>query len=239
MASSGTWAWAPSVAEIIDESFERARIDPSTVTVYQQFSARRSLNAILTDWSNKGIHQWVIEQRTLALVAGTASYTLPAEIIDVLDAVLRRSGKDTPMLPMGREEYLGLPDKTLRGRPDRYFTDRQAGAVVLKPWFVPENSTDTIIYNSFRRFQDIKADMSQTPDIVNRYIEALFAELAAKVAEKWGGERITTDKEGNVRRSYDGSLEKALREKAERAFMVARSEDRERVATRLRVRFGR
>lgn len=144
MATSGTWAWAPTVAEIIDEAFERARIDPATITVYQQFSARRSLNALLTDWSNRGLNLWTVEQRTLTLVAGTASYPLPAEVIDVLDAVLRRSGKDTPMLPMGREEYLGLPDKTLRGRPDRYFTDRQAGAVVLKPWFVPENSTDVI-----------------------------------------------------------------------------------------------
>jgi hypothetical protein len=237
MSTSGTYTWSPTVAEIIDEAFERARIDPATITVAQQLSARRSLNAILTDWANRDIHQWVIEQRTLALVAGTPSYTLPAEIIDVLDAVLRRSGKDTPMMPMGREEYLAIPDKTLRGRPDRYFTDRQAAAVVMKLWLVPENSTDTIIYNDFRRFQDIKADMTQNPDVVGRYIEALFAELAAKIAEKWGGERTTTDKEGNVRSSYDPSLEKALREKADWAFMVARSEDRERVPTRIRVRY--
>jgi hypothetical protein len=238
MASSGTFSWSPTTAELIDEAFERARIDPATITVYQQFSARRSLNAILTDWSNKGINLWTVEQRTLTLVAGTASYTLPAEVIDVLEAVLRRSGKDTPMMPMGREEYLGLPDKTLRGRPDRYFTDRQAAAVVLKPWFVPENSTDTIIYSDFRSLQDVKADMAQNVDTPKRWLDALFDELAVRVHRKWGSDRTTTDKEGNVRRSYDGSLEKVLREVAAASFNVARMEDRERVPTRLRVKFS-
>jgi hypothetical protein len=237
MATSGTWAFNPSVEEIITEAFERARIDPATVTVAQQVSARRSLNSILTSWANLGIHQWTVEQRTLALVAGTASYNLPAEVIDVLDAVLRRSGVDTPMAPMGREDYNAIPTKTTRGRPSHYFIDRQAAQPVMKLWLVPENSTDTVIYNDFRRFQDIKADMTQTADIANRYIEALFAELAARVAEKWGGEKTTTDKDGTVRRGYDGSLEKALREKADRAFIVARAEDRERAPTRIRIKF--
>jgi hypothetical protein len=225
MSTSGTYSFSPTVAEIVDESCERARIDPATITVYQQLSARRSLNAILTSWANLGIHQWTVEQRTLTLGAGTPSYTLPAEIIDVLDAVLRRAGKDTPMTPMGREEYLGLPDKTLRGMPNRYFTDRQAAAVVLKPWFVPESSTDTIIYNDFRSFQDVKSDMTNTVDIVKRYTDALFDELAVRVHRKWGGE--------------DHKFRAELREVAADSFKTARMEDRERVPTRLRVRFGR
>jgi hypothetical protein len=222
MSTSGTYSWSPSCAELIDEAFERARIDPATITVYQQLSARRSLNAILTHWANLGIHQWTIEQRTLALSAGTASYTLPAEVIDVLDAVLRRSGKDTPVLPMGREEYLGIPDKTLRGRPSRYFIDRQAAAVVMKLWLVPENSTDTLIYNDFRRFQDIKADMTQTPDVAGRWVDALMAALAHRVCRKWGDLKLLED----------------LRKEANDTFDTARMEDRERAPTRIRVKFG-
>jgi hypothetical protein len=222
MASSGTYSWAPTVEQIINEAFERARIDPATVTVYQQFSARVSLNSLLTAWSNLGVHMWTVEQRTLTLVAGTASYNLPAEVIDVLNAVVRRSGVDTMMTPMGREDYLAIPNKTTRGRPTQYFVDRQAAQPVMKLWLVPENSTDTIIYNDFRRFQDIKADMTQTPDVVNRYIDALFDDLALRVHRKFG---------------EDPKIREELREVAAASFKAARMEDRERAPTRLRVRF--
>jgi hypothetical protein len=224
MASSGTYTWSPTVAEIIDEAFERARIDPATITVYQQLSARRSLNALLTAWSNLGIHMWTVEQRTLTLVAGTASYNLPAEVIDVLDAVLRRSGVDTPMMPMGRQDYAAIPNKTTRGRPTQYFIDRQAAQPVMKLWLVPENSTDTIIYNDFRSFQDVKSDMTNTVDTPKRWLDALFDELAVRVHRKWGGE--------------DHKFREELREVAAASLNAARMEDRERAPTRLRVRFS-
>lgn len=237
MTTSGTYTWGPSVAEIIDEAAERAGLDPDALTVRQQLSARRSLNAIMTHWANIGVHQWTIDQRTLTTTQSTANYTLDSEVLDILDAVLRRDGVDTPMYPIGREDYLNLADKTIEGRPDRFFVDRKRDIPEVFLWQTPENSTDVMVYNTIRRFQDIKSDMTQTPDIPARWYEALFAELAARLAQKFTNEQTITTQSGNSVERYDPSRWLALKRDAQEAFILARAEDRERSPTVFRVEY--
>ena len=54
MATSGTVAYRPNIEEVIAESFERCGIDPQTQTGQKATSARRSLNLLFTEWSNRG-----------------------------------------------------------------------------------------------------------------------------------------------------------------------------------------
>ena len=124
--SSGTYTWFPPVGEIIDEAAERAHLDPRTLDIAKQYSARRSLNALLLDFANRDIRLQLVEQTTIPLVAGQQVYTLSSQTFDVLEASLRRAGIDVPMHAMSRADYLAIPDKTLRGRPERYYVERVA-----------------------------------------------------------------------------------------------------------------
>ncbi len=237
MASSGTFTWAPTVAELIDESAERARIDPGTLTAAQQFSARRSLNTVLQRWSTERPKLRFIENLTLDLVAGTRNYNLPAKVLDVLYAVHVRAGTNIPMAPMDREDYLAIPDRAMQGRSDRYWVERKSPCV-LWLWQVPENSTDDIYYSALRRAEDIKADMTQTPDLAYLWHEALMDEMAARLYAKWGSSDVR-DREGKPYKAFDLNWLKELKNTAALSYRAAMQEDRERVDTHFSVHYGR
>ena len=220
MASSGTYSFSPDVGETIEESFERCGIDPATLTGRHMRSARRSFNYLFTEWANDGIHLWAVEQVTLALVASTATYNCGTGTVAILEMVVRRSGVDTPVNPMGRDEYLAIPNKTAEGLPNRFYLNRDVATPTLTFWNVPENATDTIIYYRMRQLQDITAS-TETPDAPARWQEAIAAGLSAKLAEKYAPDR-----------------EQALRSKAAAQLKLAKQEDRQRMPTATRVQYS-
>ena len=97
MATSGTRTFSLDAATAIEEAFEVAGLELRTG--YDALAARRSLNLIFADWSNRGIQLWEVTQVITSLVEGTNSYALNAYDIDILDAVIRRdeSGTDTDL----------------------------------------------------------------------------------------------------------------------------------------------
>jgi hypothetical protein len=75
MATSGTTTFNLDFDDIIEEAYERCGLESRTG--YDMRTARRSLNIMFLEWANRGLNLWTIEQRSLALVAGTAQYNLP------------------------------------------------------------------------------------------------------------------------------------------------------------------
>ena len=85
MATSDSKAYRPDVEEIITEAYERCGIDPQTRTGDQASSARRSLNLLFSEWSNRGINYWTVTNLTLTLVKDQSTpYTLPVGTIDLI-----------------------------------------------------------------------------------------------------------------------------------------------------------
>lgn len=211
MATSGTFAWDPEIAEFTDEAWERCGIDPQTLVSKHLVSTRRSLNFLFADWATKGDHQFVIDEQTQLLTAGDVDYAPATGTVSIVQAFLRRSGLDTPVHRIDREQYAAIPDKTQRGMPDQVFHDRKAGLYYL--WMAPENSTDTLHYWRVRRMQDVTA-AQETADLNFLWFEALASGLAAKLALKWAPARLSI-------------LEPA----ADAAYLRAKTGERERADT--------
>ena len=74
--TSGTTTFGKdfTIDEIVEESFERLGIH--NVTGYQLKSSRRSLNIVLQEWGNRGIHYWEIRDTNIDLVEGQDTYKL-------------------------------------------------------------------------------------------------------------------------------------------------------------------
>ena len=72
--TSGTTAFDKnfSIDEIIEEAFERLGIE--NVTGYQLKTSRRSLNIMLQEWGNRGIHYWEIDETNIDLIEGQSDY---------------------------------------------------------------------------------------------------------------------------------------------------------------------
>ena len=92
MTTSGTRTFNLDVAEVIEEAYERCGLEVRTG--YDAKTARRSLNLMFADWANRGLNLWTVGQGTTNLVQGTSTYTLGADVVDILEMVLRRSGTD-------------------------------------------------------------------------------------------------------------------------------------------------
>ena len=74
MATSGTRAFSLDVATAIEEAYELAGLEARTS--YDAVTARRSLNIMFADWSNRGIQMWQITKVELTLTEGTSEYTI-------------------------------------------------------------------------------------------------------------------------------------------------------------------
>ena len=174
------------VAEYVEEAFERCGLEVRTG--YDLKSARRSLNLLLADWANRGLNQWTIKQKTLAVVKGTGAYNLGQDIIDVLSVVVQRDGTDYSLQRLSRDEYLTIPTKATQSRPNQFFLDRQI-TPSLKLWPTPENNTDVIIYDALTRMDD--ADIyTNTMDLPFRFYPCLAAGLAYYLALKRAPTRV-------------------------------------------------
>ena len=84
MATSGTTAFDLDIDDIIEEAYERCGVRTNSGKDLK--SARRSLNIMLSEWGNRGVHLWKVELKEQLLTAGTATYTAPTNANDVLEA---------------------------------------------------------------------------------------------------------------------------------------------------------
>lgn len=215
MAVSGSKDFELDVADYVQEAFERCGLEVRTG--YDLKTAKRSLNLMLAEWSNRGLNQWTIKQTNQALTAGTAEYALGADTIDILSAVVRRDGVDYNLERLSRDEYLNIPTKTQTSRPSQFFIDRQINPV-LKLWPAPENSTDVIVFDRLVRMDD--ADTStNTLDMPFRFYPCLAAGLAYYIAIKRAPDRIQL-----LKAIYEEELDRAMSEDRDRAsFNIAPS----------------
>ena len=75
MSVTGVSDFNLDLAEIVEEAFERCGSELRTG--YDLRTARRSLNLLFADWSNRGVNMWTFEQGQIPLVQGVSTYALP------------------------------------------------------------------------------------------------------------------------------------------------------------------
>ena len=208
MTVSGSTDFELDVAEYIEEAFERCGLEARTC--YDLRTAKRSLNLMFADWANRGLNQWTIKQRTITAVESDGDYTLDGDVIDILSAVVRRSGTDYTIDRISRDEYLAIPTKTTTGRITQFFVDRQI-TPVLKVWPVPDNSTDVIVYDCLTRIDDADTQ-TNTMDVPFRFYPCLSAGLAYYIALKRAPERVQM-----LKAVYEEEMRRAIDEDRDRA----------------------
>ncbi len=186
MTISANFAFfAPDIAQVLDEAFERAGVAPEAIGQSHIDSAIRSITLMLnSEWNTLGIRQWMIQDAMYQTTAGLNEFTLPVGGIDVMDAVIRRASRDTPINRMSPSEYLEIPDKTQTGRPDRYYCQRQYNGVTVFLWRTPENSTDIIVYKYFQQMA-APGSLANSLEMPPHVLEAFHSGLAAKLALKF------------------------------------------------------
>jgi len=186
MSTSGTRNFDLSITEIIEEAYERCGLEVRTG--YDAETARRSLNLMFADWSNRGVNLWTVRSATQALTQGTSAYTLNKHTVDILQIVLNRDGTDYEMDQISRANYATIPNKTTQGRPSQYYFDRKISPII-NVWATPENSTDTLTYYYIQQMED--ADyLYNNVEAPLRFYPCMVAGLAYYMAMKRAPDRL-------------------------------------------------
>jgi len=199
MTTSGTSSFNLDLNDVCEEAFERC--GKELRTGYDLRTARRSLNLLTIEWSNRGINLWTIEEGVVPLVQGQITYDLPADTIDLLDQVTRtgtgQNQIDININRISESTYATIPNKNATGRPIQVWINRQSGAAYpvtgvkypqINVYPAPDQGSLAspyyyFVYWRLRRIQDAGNGVT-TQDIPFRMLNALVAGLAYYLSMK-------------------------------------------------------
>jgi hypothetical protein len=220
MATSGVSNFNLDLAEIVEEAFER--VGSELRSGYDLRTARRSLNLLFADWANRGLNMFTYEQGSIPLVAGTATYNLPEDTVDLLEHVIRTGAgnvatqADLTITRISVSTYATIPNKLQQARPIQIWIER-LNTPRVTVWPVPDNVQPyTLVYWRLRRIQNAGEGVN-TMDMPFRFLPCMVAGLAYYLAMKvpTGLERLPI-----LKAQYD------------EAWQLASEEDREKAAVR-------
>ena len=153
-STTGTTAFNLDMNDLIEEAFERC--GQELRTGYNFRTARRSLNLLTIEWTNRGLNFWTVEQGQIPMVTGQAMYPMPTDTINLLDTVIRQSNGtsnqiDINISSISESTYMSLPNKLAQGRPIQLWYNRQSGqenatTVTLNGTILSTDTTITVSY---------------------------------------------------------------------------------------------
>ena len=208
MATSGTATYNLTVNDVIQEAFDRIGGDP--ILGYNVRSARRSLNIMFSDWANRGYNQWTIELVQLSVTQGTNQYTLPSDLIDIINANVLIDNTEFSMTRLGLNDYAAISNKTSQSRPTQFYLQRlNTPQVLIYP--TPDQAY-TLRYYRMRKIQDVTAStvdgVEQNFDIPFRAFECMCAGLAYYLSKKRPG--IDQATRAELKLDYEQAYERLI-----------------------------
>ena len=207
----------PDLPEIFEEAFERAGLEMRSG--YDLKTARRSFQILTLEWQNRGINLFTIESGTLSLSAGTATYTMPSDTIDIIEHTIRTgtgtSQLDTNVNRISVSTFAQKSNKNTQGKPTQIFVQRLAGSTTVTLHPVPD-TTYTLAFFRLKGIDSITTGITGTTTnfVPPRFVPCLVAGLAYYIAMK---KPEVADRVAGLKQEYEFQFELAAGEDTETA----------------------
>jgi hypothetical protein len=218
MTSSGTYNFSVSDGDAVIGAYERIGIRLPSLRQEHYITARRELNLLFVAFNNAQVNLWKVVLNTISLVAGTATYSIPANTILILDGYITTNpgsqyGQNNRYITqLSRTDYASLSNPNTPGPPTQFWYFRGITQSVTF-WPVPDNNGPyTFGYYSALQIQDANLPNGETPDVPLRWYDAMVAGLAYRLA-----------------RVYAPTLEAQRKMDAKEAWDMAAAQDTENV----------
>lgn len=225
---ASTASFTLAIDELIEEALDMIAVEGEQMaskdgySTYEARSARRSLNLLLIDLTNREYPLGHLEQRTLTLVAGQDEYNLATDALAILDLNYKdANGIEVPVRAMSPFDYFNLTNKAIENtRPSAYCFDRTSSTPKIRVWPVPltgGSDLGELTYWVIRRHKDITKSY-QLVDLNYRYLPALSAGLAYFMGLK--KPTLDLDRLATIKQEYQDRLEAAFMEDRDRIDLV-------------------
>jgi hypothetical protein len=216
MTSSGTYAYSPAASNLLLTAYARIGIRRTAITAEHVADGITESNLVLVEFTNKQPLLWKSELISQVLTQGTATYTLPSNVVMILLAYIETgsgtSTIDRVLGPLSTVEYASLTNKTQQSQPTCFWLDRQITPTITL-WQVPDGGGPYTLYmRCVTQVQDAVLPSGVTMDLPYRFLDAFTAGLAYRLA-----------------RIHAPALEQQRKMDAMEAWMIASTQDVENV----------
>lgn len=182
--TSGTYNFAPSLGEVVLNAYARIGVRRTEILQTHLSDARTEANLLLAKISNLQPNLWTVDQQAVPLLQGSATYSVPAETVMILDVFIRYGNPttDRSMYPISRTEYSTYPNKDIQAFPTVFWFDRLISPTITL-WPTPDaNGPYTLFYYRVRQVQDAEYVNGQNIEIPYLWLDAFTAGLAHRLA---------------------------------------------------------
>lgn len=190
MPSSGTYDYSLSNGEAVLAAYERCHIRAPSIRQEHMLTARRELNLLFVELSNRQVNLFKVEQLSVDMVSGTPTYDIPGRVVMILDAYISlddgtTSQTDRYVTPISRTDYAGYSEKFTTGAPTVYWLDRLI-APTITMWPVPDDNGPYVFnYYACVQMQDAALRGGETPDLPYLWLDVLITGLAKRLAKSY------------------------------------------------------
>ena len=182
MATSGTYNFNPPLGTLSLNAFSRIGIKRTELLAEHMENAWLESNLLQADWGSDGITWWTVELVTVPLVAGQATYTVPANIVSVLDLYINNGSQNRLIFPFSRTDYASLAVPSQTGFPTTFWWNRLIPPTITL-WPVPDtNATYTMSYYAYTQMQDATFRQGGNANIPYFWLDAYTADLAHRLS---------------------------------------------------------
>lgn len=182
--TSGSFSFAPSLGETVLTAYARIGVRRAEIEQSHLDDAKQEANLLLAKLSNTQPNLWSVDLQALPILQGSATYTVPAETVMILDVFIRYGSPttDRSIYPISRSEYATYPTKSLQAFPTVFWFDRLISPTITL-WPTPDgNGPYTLYYYRVRQIQDANYINGQNIEIPYLWLDAFTAGLAYRLA---------------------------------------------------------
>lgn len=186
MSGTQTFPATTSLANIGLYALNRVGVPRTAVKTDHLDEVAMAANMVLADLATDQPWLFKLVQNSVALVQGTTTYTLPANVLLVTDMIIRTSISGTPndrvIFGVSKTDYLSYPNKLLQQPPTVAWLDRVV-PIQLSLYPTPDgNGPYTLIYLAVQQNDDAVIASATTLDIPYRLINAFKDLLVSELA---------------------------------------------------------
>lgn len=197
MATTGTYAYNPTVATVITDALRVLGVieEGKTASSAQITDSLPAFEMYMKGLGKHGLNLWTIATHEETVVSGTYSFIPTKKFLKITDAVYRDyTGEDTTLIPLTREEYWNLSDKDQTGQPTQFYYDPQESAAESKIYVWPSPDATAATATSYFEItgqillEDVDSEGSgtYTLDVPQEWLETIKYGLATRLAPMYG-----------------------------------------------------
>jgi hypothetical protein len=182
VATSGTTNFNPDLGSLTLAAFSRIGVKRTEILAEHMSNAWMESNLLQSDWSADGITWWTVELVNQTLTQGVGTYTVPLNVVSVLDVYINNGAQNRLIFPFSRTDYASLADPSEQGFPTTFWWNRVIPSTITL-WPVPDsNASYTMSYYAYTQIQDATIANAGNAQVPYWFLNAYVADLAHRLS---------------------------------------------------------